>query len=257
MFIIALFIVLFIRRLQNSTSETISSRDLKHSGAVYPPLMEYRQDHLHHSHRQQFSSHSGGEQDLSHIGCTPLVRALKADDTLPRKQKIEQNQSPSLPGDSAVLVSSRKLLRSAGKDKVQSPHCTTTLKQGTPAGPSTPSLPHTALTSKTTRQNILKNSDLSSDNKGCEREENPLQLSPEAGNDGKTSSEEVRRKRQEAQKLRKEEWQRKHQKKVTNQDEREDEKENKGNGSGGDVGSAESIDCDDPLLTDGKCIEQP
>ena len=225
---------------QNSTAESISSRDLKRSGTVYPPLMEYRHDNLQHSYRQQFSSHSV-EQDLTHIGCTPLVRALKADDALSKRHtcKIEQNH---LPGDSATLVSSRKLLCSTKKE-VQSPHCTTTPKQDTPVAPSTPSLPHTALTDKTTRQTIMKNSDLSNDSRECDRVE---QLSPEAGKDGE---EEVRRKRQEAQKLRKEEWQRKHQKRLTN--EKEDEKENK---SSGDTGSGESlVDCNDPLLTDGKC----
>ena len=200
--------------------------------------MEYRNEHLQSSYRQ-FSSHTLG--DVTHIGCTPLVRALKTDDTLSKRQKIEQNQSTTSPGNSTALVSSRKLLRSTEKDKVQSPHCSTTLKQETP---STPSLPVTALTSKTTRLNIMKNSDLSSDSRECDVVE---QLSPEAGSDGKASSEEVRRKRQEAQKLRKEEWQRKHQKRLTN--EREDEKENK---SSGDAGSAGSLDCDDPLLTDGE-----
>ena len=88
---------------------------------------------------------------------------------------------------------------------------------------------------------------------------------PEGGGDNEgagLSSDEARKKRQEVQKMRKEEWHRKHQMQVTNQQGRssggrEEEMESEGvrSGGGGGVTLGDSVECHDDLITDGECLE--
>ena len=110
------------------------------------------------------------------------------------------------------------------------------------------------------RQISHQNSDLTRPSKGRGSNRAIVHPAPEGGGDKVgvgLSSDEARRKRQEVQKMKKEEWHRKHQMQVANQQMRsdggkeEEEEEGEGAKSGG-VSSGSATDCNDDLITDGE-----
>ena len=245
---------------------------------MYPPLLECHQNSLHrhtHTHAAQLLPCSDCGPEVSHIGCTPLVNALKVEKTTPGKpsfydSKLKQQPSPQSTASSSSCSSSASLSKKSSvvttpRQPVvdhQTPPRTsaTAMKQGssTPKLPPTPHAVQTPHSRKSKRQSLQTITNQLANSEGNEGEtggncfEAPQHNSRSSeDHDVGLSSDEARQRRQRVQKLRKEEWQKKHQVRQTmcgkDIDERKEDREENRCGDRNDISDEADI-----LLTDGE-----
>lgn len=209
-------------------SKEIQQQNLKCMGELHPSLLEYRYNRLHNllpSHPPNFmhvttsESHQMETPPDSCVGCTPLIDALKAEEYCQQKRKRVIN---------SLLKESNNCLDSGQSSpdvdaKTSLPTCSTSLNNtasNTKAIQSLKQEPQTPVYHKTPnsiRPSSEGATSLTSTDKGTptgkETRSNVYVATPVSKDGWSNSVEDNRKLRLAQQKLKKQEWQRKHQQK--------------------------------------------